>query len=58
MEDTGRVWFIVEGDVDLLTVEPTGLDYETWTEAKDEDGDLWYLSDTGTVLSADEFFGE
>lgn len=56
MEETGRVFYVIEGECEALTHQPYGFDYATWTEHRDEDGDLWYVSDhEGMTLDAEEF---
>lgn len=57
MNDTGRSWFVIEGEDELLKEEPMPpLVAAKWTEVLDEDGELWYVSDhEGYTLDAEEF---
>jgi hypothetical protein len=60
MKYTGKVFYIVEGDTEVLANPPAGHDFETWREAADDEDDdvLLYIADgAGIVLGFEEFWG-
>lgn len=56
-QETGRKWYVIEGEDELLTEEPLPpVIAALWTEFKDADGELTYVSsDEGYALTAEEF---
>ena len=53
--ETGRKWFVIDGETELLPQAPINVACHEWTEYRDEDGELWYVNDDGMELSAEEF---
>lgn len=57
--ETGRVFYVIDGDTVAYTDVPSNVDYATWTEHRAEvqgGYELWYVSDhEGMTIDAEEF---